>query len=248
MSIRLVYVQSQSGIPASDSFFRAWEGFRKRGVRCLLFEPSQLGEGAYSLAKDTLVVGGVPVVEGALSTIGIPVPLADSLPARLAKYRGRKVWASTWGELRSRYAQSGPPNPIFVKPLRRQKSFPAVAVYDAADMPPTEQVPDSAEVLVAEYVVFVSEWRCFVRHGEIIDLCRYQGEVFRYPDPQVVRAAVSDFTPIAPAGYGIDFGVLTDGRTVLVEVNEGYSLNPYGLEAIEYSELLEARWLELTGS
>jgi hypothetical protein len=34
---------------------------------------------------------------------------------------------------------------------------------------------------------------------------------------------------------------------VLVEVNEGYSLNPYGLEAMEYAELLEARWLQLMG-
>ena len=38
---------------------------------------------------------------------------------------------------------------------------------------------------------------------------------------------------------------MTDNRTVLVEVNEGYSLNPYGLESMEYAELLEARWLEL---
>jgi hypothetical protein len=30
---------------------------------------------------------------------------------------------------------------------------------------------------------------------------------------------------------------------VLVEVNEGYSLNPYGLESKEYAEFLEARWL-----
>jgi len=41
--------------------------------------------------------------------------------------------------------------------------------------------------------------------------------------------------------------VLTTGRTVLVEANEGYSLNPYGLEAMEYSELLEARWVQLAG-
>jgi hypothetical protein len=53
---------------------------------------------------------------------------------------------------------------------------------------------------------------------------------------------------VGPAGYGIDFGVLTDGRTVLVEVNEGYSLSPYGLESTEYAELLEARWLQLAGA
>jgi len=46
---------------------------------------------------------------------------------------------------------------------------------------------------------------------------------------------------IQPSAPGIDFGILTDGRTALVEVNEGYSLNPYGLEPMEYAELLEAR-------
>ena len=34
----------------------------------------------------------------------------------------------------------------------------------------------------------------------------------------------------------------------LVEVNDGYSLSPYGLESMEYAELLEARWLQLVGA
>ncbi len=34
---------------------------------------------------------------------------------------------------------------------------------------------------------------------------------------------------------------------MLVEVKEGYSLNLNGLEAMEYAELLEARWLQLMG-
>jgi len=77
-------------------------------------------------------------------------------------------------------------------------------------------LPDGHEVLVSEYVTFVSEWRCFVAPGQVVDLCRYQGDVFRYPDAKVVQSAVADLGRSAPAGYGIDFGVLTDGRTVLV--------------------------------
>jgi hypothetical protein len=247
MKLKLAYIQTQNGIPAADSFFRAWDGFRKRGVRCELFEPKQLEQGVLPLARDTLVAGGVPVVEAALTALGIPVPVADNLPACLAKYRGRRVWPSTWGALRSEYAKKGPTEPLFVKPLRRNKGFPSVAVYDADDLPDVDRMPDVSEVLVAEYVTFVSEWRCFVRNGQVLDLCRYQGDVFRYPDPRVIRDALADFGRSAPAGYGIDFGVLTDGRTVLVEVNEGYSLNPYGLESMEYSELLEARWAQLAG-
>ena len=187
-------------------------------------------------------------MEAALSALGVTVPPADNLPECLARFRGRKVWRSTWGEPRARYGQKGPPEPLWVKPLRRNKGFPSVAVYGADDFPDASALPDGYEVLVSEYVVFVAEWRCFVRHGQILDLCRYQGDVFRYPDPQVVQAAVAEFSRVGPAAYGIDFGVLTDGRTVLVEVNEGCSLNPYGLESMEYSELLEARWAQLVGA
>jgi hypothetical protein len=248
VKVRLAYVQAEAGIPASDTFFRAWEGFRKRGVRCELFEPQQLRQGALSLARDTLVAGGVPVVEDALTALGVAIPPADNLPACLARYRGRRVWTSTWGELRGRYGQTGPPEPLWVKSLRRNKGAPSIAVYHADDITGASGLPDSHEVLVSEYVTFASEWRCFVCRGQILDLCRYQGEVFCFPDPQVVQGAVRDHSPVSPAGYGIDFGVLTDGRTVLVEVNDGYSLGPYGLESMEYAELLEARWLQLVGA
>ncbi len=248
MKLKLAFIQAAGGIPATDPFFRAWEGFRKRGVRCELFEPQQLEQRTLPLAKDTLVAGGVPVVEAALTALGVPVPPADNLPAVLAKYRGRRVWTSTWGELRAKYGKKGPPEPLWVKSLRRNKGAPSLAVYEAEDISAAEALPDSHEVLVSEYVTFVSEWRCFVRHGQIVDLCRYQGDVFRYPDAQIIKDAIAEHSRSAPAGYGIDFGVLTDGRTVLVEVNEGYSLNPYGLESMEYAELLEARWLQLVGA
>jgi hypothetical protein len=245
MKLKRAYIQAERGIPASGPFFRAWEGFCKRGMKCELFEPQQLERQVLPLARDTLVAGAVRIVEAAFAALGIAVPTADNLPSCLAKYRGRRVWTSTWGELRAKCERHGPAEPLFVKPLRRNKSFPAFTIYHAADVASAPDLSDSEEVLVSEYVVFVSEWRCFVLRGEILDLCRYDGDVFRYPDAKVVKDAVADYNPIAPEGYGVDFGVLNDGRTVLVEVNEGYSLNPYGLEAMAYSELLEARWVQL---
>lgn len=209
MPLKMVYVQAEGGIPASDTFFRAWDGFRKRGARCELFEPQQLRQGNLPLARDTLVAGGVPVVEDALIILGAKVPPADNLPACLANYRGRRVWTSTWGELRSRYARKRPPEPLWVKSLHRNKGAPSIAVYGPDDISAADNLPDNHEVLVSEYVIFVSEWRCFVCRGKILDLCRYQGEIFKYPDARVVKNAISDYSPISLAGYGIDFGVLT---------------------------------------
>lgn len=243
--IECAFIQTKNGVPEREPFYRAWDGLKKLSVACHFFDEGQLQRGELPLSRRTLVVGGIPVMEAATKQLGVQLPPADNLPECLAKYRGRRIWTSTWGQLRAEYGRRGPSEPLWVKPLRRNKGFPAIALYNADDIDGSSHLPDAYEVLVSEYVLFESEWRCFVRRGEILDLCRYQGDVFRYPDPNVIKAAVADFQPIAPAGYGIDFGVLTDGRTVLVEANEGYSLNPYGLESVDYVELLIARWQQL---
>jgi hypothetical protein len=64
----------------------------------------------------------------------------------------------------------------------------------------------------------------------------------------IVSEAIRHWGASAPAGYGVDFGVNADGKTLLVEVNEGYSLGCLGLSAVTYSHLLEARWSELTAA
>ena len=63
----------------------------------------------------------------------------------------------------------------------------------------------------------------------------------------MIENAIKEFTD-APAGYAIDFGVTADGKTVLIEVNDGYSLGSYGLMENFYAKLLSARWAELTGT
>src|SRR5687768_1845513 len=129
MRLTKVFVQAVNGIPASDTFFRAWEGFRKRGVPCELFEPTQLRNGQLPLTRETLVAGGVPVVEDAMLAIGMKPPVADNLPQRLERYRGRRVWTTTWDDLRTKYRRTGPPEPLWVKSLRRNKGNPSIAVY-----------------------------------------------------------------------------------------------------------------------
>ena len=244
-TINHVYVQAQDGVPSDEAFFKAWDGFRKRGITCELFEPSQLKDGSLTLSRDTLVAGAIRVVEDSLMSLGVTVPPADNLPECLSDYRGRQVRKSTWGQLRKETQTNGIPEPLFVKPFSRNKGFPSIAVFSEEDIT-GHPLGDDDEILVAEYVVFLSEWRCFVCRGEIMEACHYQGEPFCFPDDQVIRNTVADFGDQAPAGYGIDFGILSDGRTVLVEVNEGYSLGSYGLNSVEYAELLEARWQELT--
>jgi hypothetical protein len=62
----------------------------------------------------------------------------------------------------------------------------------------------------------------------------------------VVERAIGDYAR-APAGYAADFGVSSDGCTLLVEVKDGYALGSYGLQHNLYAQLLSARLAELVG-
>ncbi len=43
----------------------------------------------------------------------------------------------------------------------------------------------------------------------------------------------------------MDFGVTFESETILIEVNDGFSIGNYGLADYHYARLLEARWDEL---
>jgi ATP-grasp domain, R2K clade family 3 len=47
------------------------------------------------------------------------------------------------------------------------------------------------------------------------------------------------------AFFALDVGVLATGETVLVEVNDGFSLGRYGLPVALYTDMVIARWEEM---
>ena len=87
----------------------------------------------------------------------------------------------------------------------------------------------------------------FVIDGTILDRRCYAGDPAVVPDDSIVARAIATWTATGRAarGYAIDFGVLDEGATVLVELNDGYSIGAYGLDPTRYVELLIARWHEL---
>ena len=243
MEIEHVYVQAVEGSPEDEAFHKAWHGFRKRGIACSLVDATVIENGGLPLTRSTIVAGGIPTVESAMRQIGMPVPTANNLPDELSQYFGRTVTKTTLGNVRSEWQQTNPEK-CLLKPLNRNKQFPAIALFDLDDLLVLEAHSDSTEVVVSEYVLFESEWRAFVVNREIIGLSHYQGDCFVFPNPAIVKSAIGDFSN-APAGYGIDFGILSNGETVLIEANDGYSLGSYSLNSVDYSRLIEARWAEL---
>lgn len=232
------YIQSKGGIPGGVNLFNAYQGFTEMGLECVLF--NDIEELGTSLRAD-VVVGGLGVVQHALARFGVELEHID-YPDELVAYMGRRIWYSTLDEV-----SSNPKSwPVFVKPLYDEKRFTGIVVRSTKDLVGRGTCEYNPKVICSEPVDFVAEWRCFVRYGSVLDVRPYLGDWHKSFDGSVVDAAVSAYKS-APAGYAMDFGVTRDGRTLLVEINDGYALGCYGLQHNLYAKLLEARWAEMVG-
>lgn len=234
-----VYVQSyKNGIPHNHNFYNAFEGFHEMGFETVPFSEK---EELLTSSLEDVVVGYVGVVRKRLSDFGITTPEMD-YPEVLYPYLGRKIWNSTINEINSN------PDlwPVFVKPVE-DKKFTGVVVRSPKDLIGCGAYGENADVICSEVLDIRAEWRVFVRYGTILDVRPYKGNWRIHYNHEIIERAVREFAD-APKGYAIDFGVTADGKTILIEVNDGYALGSYGLMQIPYAKLLSARWAELTGT
>ncbi|WP_235514557.1 ATP-grasp domain-containing protein [Deinococcus sp. Leaf326] len=193
------------------------------------------------------MVGGKGTVQAALALQGHAPPQHLTLPEELWPYAGRKCWRTTPDALRA-----GGNFPVFVKPYMREKVFAGQVLESVEDLdelmvprPGFPPVTTDFDILAQRPVTFLSEWKSYVMRGQTVGISHQKGDPLLFPDPQVIRDVQATYQN-APAGHGADYGVLDNGKTVLVEINDGYALGQGGLHAMVYAELLLARWDELT--
>ncbi len=226
------------GLPFNETVFNAYDGFAEMAAEIVFYNKfSDLKD----LTREDIVVGGLGPSKLALKQLGCTYPELD-YPEELTQYLGRKIWKDKIDHINST------PDlwPLFVKPYV-DKKFIGRVVREAKDLIGCGEWFDNQDVICSEVVEFENEWRCFVKYGEVLDVRPYRGDWRKQYDPKVIEQCVSDYKTM-PAGCAIDFGVTKDGRTLLVEVNDGFCIGSYGLMSINYAKLLSARWSELTGT
>jgi ATP-grasp domain, R2K clade family 2 len=239
---RIVYIHANAeGIPFASTSYAAWDGFTKLGYDVRLYQSAELE--SLPLAREVIVVGGIGLVRRALALIGAPLPAVLDIPEALRSFAGRRIWETTLELARKPESWS-----LFVKPLHEAKLFVGHVIRDWPDLIVAAGCDSNLPVLAQEPVNFVSEWRVYVRYGQILGLGHYKDDPLIFPDPAVIRAAIAAWGDDAPAGYGIDFGITDDGKTLLIEVNDGHSLGNYNLRPVEYAKLLQARWDEMASA
>lgn len=246
--IRRAFVQEDGNGRMGAEVRDLFDGLTERGVPVEVFVKKRLERRQLSLAPDALVAGEVPVVLGALKQLGIEPPASNDYPVCLQPLLHRKTWVSTVGRLAEALVE-GSGTPVFAKPLDRKKRFTG-RVFETPDhLIHLEGASRSTKILCAEVVRWLSEYRVYVVHGEVIGVRHYHGDPAVGIDQNVMEQAVQRMSNSneATAGYGLDLGILDGGVTALVEWNDGFSLGSYGLDRGLYTELIVARWCELTG-
>lgn len=241
--IERAYIRYREDLPESQATYAAAEGFSMQGIPTTPFHgfgdlDALHAEG--KLTPDTIVCGYIVDVHSALELLGVSLPPPIDYPKHLEWMFGREIRKTTLGDVRNAAKVQ------FVKPIR-QKRFTG-RVYDPDDpigRVTIATVSDDEECFSSDVINFLSEWRCFVRDGELVGVKHYKGDWSLGFDKDVLVKAVKQGRRLMPAGHSLDIGVTDDGRTCLVEANDGFSLGDYGLPSIIYARLVESRWKEL---
>lgn len=219
----------------------AHEGFSLLGWETFIYHQIEEIE---DKSPEIVVVGGIGNVRNRLKAIGIVTNGIElDYPEELIPYLGRKIWTSALENI----FQTPEAWNVFVKPKHETKKFVGKVVREFKDFLGIVDLDNPTEVWCSEIVHFKTEWRCFVRYGEILDIRQYKGNWDSKLDLAVIKNAINDFKS-APAAYALDFGVDENDSMKLVEVNDGHSLGTYGLSSINYAKLISARWAELTNT
>lgn len=218
------------------------------GVPVETCSEKMMERGRVEVRADYLVAGTVPIVHHALRRLGCKLPEHTPYPDILQPWFRRSIKkVASLRVVKDRLRNGG--SSVFVKPAAGWKRFTGFVPQFEHDYR-FNGASQNSPVWISEPVNFISEWRAYVVHGMVknLEFCDHGGDATRLPDvtsiDDAVRVLVS--TNQAPAGFVIDFGVLSSGETALIEMNDGFSFGAYGnLPAEVYWDLTWARWQEL---
>jgi len=232
----VVYIR-QSKLPSEVSInkYNAQVGAYLQGEEVILY---QYFSEIKQLTSDDTVVDYITETRALLKMMGLDVPVYD-YPIELNEFYGRKIYAGILGEIVNIPDNWGK----FIKSKAGSKVFTGRVVNGTNNLIGIG-LPFDYPIWISEVVEFIAEWRCFVLDGQVLDVRPYTGDYHVHFDPSVIDEAISCWKD-APVAYGLDIGVTRDGRTLVVEVNDGYALGNYGLSPLNSINFHKARWKEM---
>lgn len=241
-----VFIPFENGMPSDYINYHAYEGFKQLNWVIIPLDVESLWEDDFKIPADAVVVGNAGVIRRALEIQAIPFPLAINIPPCLNKldYLGRTVQTGRMMSLRMGFSR-----PVFIKPLYQFKLFTGQIVHSPDDLQQLAHIGDQELLLISDAVEWVSEFRVFVSQDKVIHIAHYDGDIWASPNREQLFQFISTYEKHgSPSAYTIDVGLLSTGKTTLVEVNDGFSVAPYSMPHDLYGEFLATRYKEIVDS
>lgn len=210
------------------------------------------------LHPDIFVYAALWVMLRLLRRAGLRDRVVPPYPAPLEGMLHRRVWRGTLADLGKSDARHV--QPLFVRVANvcqriDEDAFASQVIDSLAVMEESDLIRPQTQIVCSEPVAWISEWRAYVHCSRVLDTFMYLPPM---PDLDLLRPEMLmdlDVIPVAVrelrdsglvvAGYSLDFGVMANGQTALIEMNDGISLCNYGLPAVQHVQLHAARWREL---
>lgn len=210
----------------SSLYDQASVGFDLMGYEVIRFR-----EFPQNTTKEDLVIGWISDSHKFLNNIGIDIPDSIDYPEELYNYFGREIKIiETINEIKF---------PSFIKPIEH-KQFNGIIVREFKDLIGVRDVP----MYTSEIINIETEYAVYVINGEIAGIKHYKGDPYIPLNKRIVEECINKYSN-CPSSYRIDFGVTDLSKTIIIEVNDGYTSGNYGLSDITYAKFLLARWEEI---
>ncbi len=246
MTIERAFIQTHGNNQLRHEESLVVAELNRKGIPVEFYTEKRIRRRQLALNRESLVVGDMPCISGALQQLKIPEPAPNDYPIALRAYLHRRIWRSTLGALEFGLRDGRYPA-IFAKPATRCKRFTGGVFETESDLFRVYGVSRREELWCAEVVVWLSEYRVYVVNSEIRSVDCYAGNSEITCDLFVVNRAIELLARAgeSSAGYAIDFGVLATGETALIEMNDGFAVGAYAIDSTNYTDMLWARWQEL---
>ncbi len=160
-------------------------------------------------------------------------------PFELHKYCNRYISQCYFKSLKKNNLSN-----VFCKPTKLKQFNGFILSGEFKDFIKMATVNDNDLVWLSTRINLLVEYRVFIYDRQILDVKPYKGDCSLGFCKQTVLSMIQDYKN-QPVAYAIDIGVNNLGQTVLVEVNDGFSLGSYGLTPVNYGTIIVNRWREL---
>ncbi len=241
----MIYIQSRQykgyTIPHHFDCSCAMYGAEESAMDFRLTTFEEVASGKFdNLIRTNVFVGSVEFMREVFKRVGLH-------DVRLPKNSNRAHSVITLGEAHRRVAAG---EKLFIKPIEI-KLFTGL-VLDGFDYSCLHGLPD--DTMVMAYDAFrrkiTTEWRIYIKDGEIVDSRNYAGDFTIMPNYKIVPNWIdwcknNKF----PRAYTIDVAVLEADESyienVVVEFNDMWAIGNYGLPNDLYLYLLISRYFEI---